>query len=379
MHVRLIRKHFPATWRTLSRLVVAALITQVLWLFAPAAARGETAVSYLDVEPVTGFDVVRVYAGRTVPGRASELGFRDGGEVAAILVDIGDEVSEGDLLAQLDTASQDATLAQAEADVKLALANVLAAEAETQLARQSESRYRSLRDAGHVSAQVYDEQRLALRAREARLEVAAASLERARANRRAAGIALEESSIRAPFAGRIQQRYRDEGAQTQPGAPVLRLVETRRREAHVGIPEVMIGRLQTGGAYSLRWGDSVLAGRLRTVLPEVDPESRTVTVVLTLEDETVPFGAVVELELTYRVDTPGIWLPLTALTESERGLWGVYVIAEGSHAERRLVDILHVEAQRAFVRGTLESGDRIISEGVQRIVPGQAVSLASSD
>ena len=93
----------------------------------------------------------------------------------------------------------------------------------------------------------------------------------------------------------------------------------------------------------------------------------------------MPFGVVVELELTYRVDTSGFWLPLTSLTESDRGLWGVYVVGQTSHAERRLVDVLHIEAERAFVRGTLEAGDRIIADGVQRIVPGQQVSLVGGD
>ncbi|MGE0626042.1 MAG: efflux RND transporter periplasmic adaptor subunit [Pseudomonadales bacterium] len=379
MHVRLIRKHCPATWRTLSRVVPAILISQALWLLGSAPARGDTVVSHLEVQPVTGFDVERVYAGRTVAGRASELGFRYGGEVAEILVDIGDEVGAGELLARLDTASQEATLAQAEADVKFALANLLAAEAQTQLARQSELRYRSLKDVGHVSAQVYDEQRLALRAREAELQVAAASVERARANQRAADIALDESSLRAPFAGRVQARYRDEGSQMQPGAPVLRLVETRLREAHVGIPEAVASRLRTGTSYPLRWGGSRLTGQLRAVLPEVDPESRTVTAVLALADDTIPFGVVVELELTYRVDTSGFWLPLSSLTESDRGLWGVYVVGQTSQAERRLVDVLHIEAERAFVRGTLQAGDRIIADGVQRIVPGQQVSLVGGD
>ena len=109
----------------------------------------------------------------------------------------------------------------------------------------------------------------------------------------------------------------------------------------------------------------------------MDAASRTVTAVIELEDETVPFGAVVELELNYRVVADGYWLPLTALTESDRGLWGAYVVNDNSSAERRLVEILHIEADRAYVRGTLSPGERIIDTGVQRIVPGQAVSMSA--
>ena len=308
-------------------------------------------------------------------GRRSS-GSRWGGELASVHVDIGDRVQRGDLLAELDTESLEAVLAQAEADVTLAAANLKALEAETQLARQTEARFRSLREAGHASAQVYDEQRLTLRAREAQLSVAVANLQRAKANRRAAAIAVDEASIHAPFTGRIQSRLLDEGAQARPGEPIFRLVETAHREAHVGIPESMTETLTPGATYTLRWAEARLTGTLKTLLPEVDPASRTVTAVLTITDETVPFGAVVELELGYRVPVEGYWLPLTALTESDRGLWGAYVVNGESSAERRLVEILHIESDRAYVRGTLSPGDRIISTGVQRIVPGQQVSLA---
>ncbi|MEM8766873.1 MAG: efflux RND transporter periplasmic adaptor subunit [Pseudomonadota bacterium] len=376
MRVRLIRKHYPNLWQSFSRLALVTLTVQALWLLSVKCALAATSVSYLTVEPASGFDATRVYAGRTVAGRASELGFRHAGEIERVHVDIGDTVASGDLLAKLDTDSLEALEAQALADVSLAAANLKAVEAETQLARQTEARFRSLRDSGHTSAQLYDEQRLALQAKEAQLSVAAASLTRAEANARAARIAVEDAHIYAPFAGQIQSRHMDEGAQTRPGQTLFRLVETAHREAHVGIPESMLDTLKPEGQYNLRWADSRLVGTVQAVLPEVDPESRTVTVVLALEDETVPFGAVVELELNHRVANPGYWIPLTALTESDRGLWGAYVVNEESSAERRLVEILHVEAERAFVRGTLNPGDRVISTGVQRIVPGQAVTMA---
>ena len=376
MRVRVIKKHSP---RVLSRRALCLLLTELCWLLTVNTARAETAVSYLPAEQVSSFEATRVYSGRTVPGRASELGFKFGGELAAVFVDIGDEIASGTQIAALDSASLEAGLAQADADVNLAAANLLALDAETQLARQTEARFRSLRDSGHTSAQIYDEQRLALRAKEAQLSVAKASLQRAQANHRSASILLEESRLEAPFDGIIQNRYMDEGAQARAGEPVVRLVETSNREAHVGIPESMLEAMRPGQTYTLRWGDSRIPATLKTLLPEVDLESRTVSAVLQLTDETIPLGAVVELELRHRVESPGYWLPLTALTESDRGLWGVFVINGKSTAERRLVEIVHTESDRAFVRGTLNPGDRIISTGVQRIVPGQQVSLSSGN
>ena len=83
----------------------------------------------------------------------------------------------------------------------------------------------------------------------------------------------------------------------------------------------------------------------------------------------------------------GTWLSLSALTESSRGLWAAYVADELPAQEstdgathrlvRRDVEIVHVDSERVFVRGTLADGDVVVQEGLQRLVPEQRVRLAS--
>ena len=99
----------------------------------------------------------------------------------------------------------------------------------------------------------------------------------------------------------------------------------------------------------------------------------------------VTFGVVFGIGLVSAVwlggqlfDDHGFWLPLTALTESERGLWGVLVVNRSSVLERRVVEVLHAEADRAYVRGTLQDGDWVVRTGVQRLVPGQQVAAAAA-
>lgn len=373
MRVRLIRKHYPRAWLHLSRLAIMLVVIELLLLVSIKSASAATAVAYLEAAKQDGYVAARVYAGRTFAERASQLGFKHPGEIETMLVDIGDHVVAGDLLAKLDSASVEAALRQSKADVALAAANLNALEAETELARQTEARFRELRTAGHASEQVYDEQRLALRAKLAQLNVARASLQKAEASRFAAEILLEEAHIYAPFDGTIQARHVDEGTQINAGQNVLRLVEIGRIEAHVGIPEALAGKLDADTEYFVRWENRSHAARLKAVLPEVDAATRTLTAVLTLQTGDIPLGAVIELELTSSIPTPGYWLPLTALTESDRGLWGIFVINDDSAVERRLVEIIHVEANQAFVRGTLNPGERVVKTGVQRIVPGQRV------
>ena len=356
-----------------------AIYAAFLLLAVPGHAHADTTVALLTIQEQTAYTTIRTYAGRTVAGRASELGFKRGGEVAHIAIDLGDTVARGDLIAKLDSRSLEAALVQARANAQLAIANLEAVEAETQLARQTEQRFRSLRESGHTSEQLYDEQRLALRAKSAQVNVAKANLQSAKASQLMAEIVLREAHITAPFAGTIQARYLDEGSQTAPGAAVVRLVETARTEAHIGLPQKVARALTPQAEYRIFWEEHSVPANLVAVLPEIDPVSRTVTAVLNIGAPSIPLGAVVELELHQSVPVLGFWVPVTALTESDRGLWGVYVVNDQSKVERRVVEIIHTESERAYVRGTLENADRIVQIGVQRLVPGQQVVAVTYD
>jgi RND family efflux transporter MFP subunit len=370
----MIRRNLPGHWRRISLIAVLALLFQVGLLMLASSAYADINVSVFNVVAQQSYQSNRVYAGRTAAARAAELGFKRGGEIAEMQVDLGDVVAKGDTLAKLDTASIHAQLTQAAAEVSLARANLEALDAETELAGNTEQRFRTLREQGHASIQVYDETRLALRAKQAQLNVARANLERALAAQKSVEVELREAVIRAPFPGTIQARYVDEGTQIRSGEAALRLVEDAHREAHVGIPADIAKRMMPGQTYQVSWQNQTYAASLKAVLPEVDPATRTLTAVFTLAGIDIPLGSTVEVAINEAVDAPGFWLPLSALTEADRGLWGVYVVNAEQIVERRLIEIVHSEADRVFVRGTLKTDDRVVATGVQRIVPGQVVN-----
>lgn len=379
MHAHNVRRVLGRRWLWLQRAAIAAIAVQVLFYACSAAsAFADTRVDYLQIEREASFSSRRIYAGTSVAKRASELGFKQRGEIVELFVDVGDRVTKGDVLARLDSQSLQASVNQAQADVAFSDATLAAQRADTQLAVETELRYRNLKAKGHVSAQIYDETRLALKSKQAQLQVAIAGRARAVAARSSANILLREARIVAPFSGVVQQRHHDEGSQVAPGQPVLRLVADGGLEAHVGVPAAVAVEMQTQQDYELRWNNQPFSARLRAIPPEIDSATRTMTAVFELDSTTIPLGAVVELTLAQQVNEPGFWVPLSALTESDRGLWGVYVVNGSSVVERHLVEVVHTEADRAFVRGTLTTDDRVIRTGVQRIVPGQLVELAQN-
>ncbi len=358
--------------------IASALIRPPLWagmflFIATPLSFAELTVSYVTVTPQAEFSTNRVYAGTSRAARRAELGFKRGGEVATVMVDLGDSVAAGQLLAQLDTRALASDLRRAQSEEVLAAANRRSASAQTELAANTERRVRALRANGNVSQQAFDEAHLQYRVSRAQLEVAQASLGRAQAAVEAMEVALSEAEIRAPFGGVIQARHVDEGSQIGPGSPALSLVETSKREAHIGIPESAVTSLTVGDAYTINWQNVSASAQLRSLLPEVNPNTRTVTAVFTVADQRIPLGAVVELSLRQRVPGNGFWVPIDALTAMDRGLWGVFIIDAENIVQQRLVEIVHNEGDRAFVRGLLSTSDRVVATGTQRIVAGQRV------
>ncbi|MEM1231469.1 MAG: efflux RND transporter periplasmic adaptor subunit [Pseudomonadota bacterium] len=388
MHVQHLKRYSGRYWRLFGRVAVGALLLQgalALGFGSRAWAATQDNVPRVVVtvaEASASYDATRRYAGTVVASRASDLGFKFGGQIADIRVDLGEPVAAGALLAQLDDASQQAALSQARAAVAVARAQLDAATATAELAAQTEARFAGLLESRHVSEQQYDEQRLNLKARNAEAALAKAGLAQARAALQAAEVVVSEAQIRAPYAGVIQARHVDEGAQINPGVPVLRLVATSDKEAHVGVPEQLAARLAAGEAHEVIWGERAYPATLQSILPVVDRANRTLTAVFRVDEQAaaaLPIGGVIELSLASTVAGDGFWVPMTALTESDRGLWGVYVVNGDEALERRLVEIVHTENARAFVRGTLSGGDRIVAAGVQRLVPGQRVIGVTGD
>ena len=325
-------------------------------------------VAVVPVAPASAFDLKESYAGLAEARRTSMLGFAASGRIAAIRADVGDRVKTGATLARLDTRSLEAQLASANAVVEEARAG-------HDLALNTAERQRKLKLEGHVSQQAVDEA-------DAQANTALARVESAKAQADALRVQIDLASIAAPFDGVITQRLADEGAIAAPGQPVLELVEKGHLEARLGLPAQSAALLEPGREYTLASDTGDVTARLRTVTGVIDPSQRTVTAVFDIENpDLIAAGAVVRLALDRSIGEAGFWVPVKALSAASRGLWTVYVASpsgDGWTAVPRPVEMVHSEGDRAYVRGPIQPGERVIVDGLQRITPGMPVTPRDS-
>ena len=303
------------------------------------------------------------FTGLATPRRSSMLGFQSGGRIDSITVDIGSNVRRGQVLARLDTRALKAQLATAEAGVDEARAG-------RDLAQTNVERQKTLFEKGHVSEQRVDEA-------QAQVDTANARINAAQSQADALEVQIDLSRITAPFSGVVTKRLTDEGAIAAPGTPILELVENSRMEARIGLPAVQAASLSVGETYDLETRSGEVTATLRAVTGVIDASARTVTTVFDLDSAGVPAGAVIRLSLDKDIEERGTWVPIGALTEGSRGLWAVFVAEQAGDewiAQRRPVEIVQAEADRAYVRGALADGDLVILDGITRLSPGIPVT-----
>ncbi|MEM9781212.1 MAG: efflux RND transporter periplasmic adaptor subunit [Pseudomonadota bacterium] len=355
--------------------LLLAVSGAVATLHQRAAADGEMperaplTVSATSIELEDGYDITQSFIGRVEPARETSAAFELGGLVTEVMVEEGARVGAGTVLATLDTAALDIELARLDAEHQ-------ALEADLALARATMSRREALRDRGFETSQSYDEARFAADATAARMAAVAAQQRRLRLD-------LEKSALIAPFEAVVSRRMIDEGTVVAAGTPLLALQEAGRPEARIGVPAAVARGLGPGEPVELLLNGQRVTAEVSAVLSDVDPATRTVPVILTLPAETPALaGEIVRLSLTRRVTDHGAWVPVAALGEATRGLWSLATV-DGAGDELRLgtalVEVLHVDGERAFVRGTLDDGMRILQTGPHRPAPGQIVRLAGQE
>ncbi|MCC6006542.1 MAG: efflux RND transporter periplasmic adaptor subunit [Rhodobacteraceae bacterium] len=329
----------------------------------PASFAPRTAVGVMQVVLNEGYTVTRRFTGQVEAAARTDLGFEFGGRVTEILVEEGDLVPAGAILARLDTSALIPERAALEAELA-----ALAADAE--LARLTLARNDVLTARGVRSVAAQDDARLAL----ARVEAGMAAT---RARIAGVDVRLDKSELVAPFAARIGARLADPGQTAAAGQTVLVLFDAAPARARVGLPPDLAATLSPGDAVAVEIGGTAYSATIRQIRPDLDPSTRSRSVVLALPAAAAPvLGDTVALIMEHSVATTGFWAPLSALREGVRGSWSVMALEATADGDRTLpaaVEVIHTEGARVFLRGHLPPGGRIVAAAPDRVAPGQLV------
>ncbi len=343
--------------------------------FAPSQAIRILDVAAVPVEHQDGYQRTRSYLGKVESQRSSRLGFEVAGMLDAIHVREGESVGKNQLLAELDTERLEAARKEAEAQL-------LEAQAALKLATATLKRTQQAKKLKAVSAQQLDEATSNLERQRALVTRVKAQLDRI-------DVDLKKSQLYAPYAGTLAARMSDEGTVLASGQPVLEITETARTEIRIGFDRDLSSTIEPGTIIDASVRGLSMPLRIDRILPGREKTTRVVQFIATPIRPEIPLREddLVEVTLKHHIHQPGVWLPVSALTENARGLWSCLVaepIEDANESDgathrlkRRDVQIESLEGERVYVSGRFESGDQVVMDGVHRVVPNQRVRLVN--
>lgn len=286
----------------------------------------------------------------------------EGGQVVRVLVDAGSWVRRGQALATIDRSVQAQEAAQLAASVQVA-------RADAQLAQNELERAQALVGRGFISKADVDRKQAARDAAAARVRVAQAQLNAARAR-------IGRLDVRAPTAGLILDRNVEVGQVVGPGSGALfRLALGGEMEMLARLSQQDLSGITVGMPATVTplGSERSVTGRVWQVSPVIDPQTRQGEVRIAIPyTPGIRPGGFAEAKITGGTTTAPL-LPQSAVLSDTRGNY-VYVINAKNEVERRDVKVGTVDDNGVTIAEGLSGQERVVLSAGPFLNPGQKVN-----
>jgi membrane fusion protein, multidrug efflux system len=340
--------------------------------------------------------------GTVEPSATVQVKSQVAGPLQSVHFTEGQDVSEGDLLFEIDprplqedVRSAEAAIARDEAQLRQAEAALARDAAQAKNAEAEAARYTELDKAGVISKAQHDQIRTAadvsretVRAAQAAIESIRAALDSDRAALQRAKLELSYTKIHAPISGRTGNLLVNAGNlvkandiplvvihQVSPifvsfSVPEEHLATIRQRSARQQLPVRVTPREDT---------EQTVGGYLSLVDNTVDPATGAIKLKATLDNRGGKLwpGQFVNVSLTLDTLHNATVVPTEAIQPGQNGPF-VYVVRTDQSVEPRVVEPGPAVRGRTIIRGGIAAGDTVVTDGHQRLFPGAKIQKVES-
>jgi RND family efflux transporter MFP subunit len=326
-------------------------------------------------------DIGLKYSAQVVPETQVELAFRTDGYVADItrvkssaapdrILQPGDVVKRGDVLARVDDAQYRDQVTKAQANLDKSLAALLKAELDYKRAK-------ALHETQSITGPDFDAARK-------EYETAAAAVDGTRAQLDEARIKLQETALIAPMDATILSRAIEVGSLVHAGTVGFELANTRQVKVVFGIPDVVLKDVKLGSALDIRTAslpERVFSGTVTEIAPAAESRTRVFEVSVTLEngDGALRPGMVASLDVdTASLPDKVVVVPLSAIVSEPPNGFAVFVVSQSNGAtvaQQRTVEAGDVLGNRIAISSGLEAGEQVVVTGTAQVRNGLPVRI----
>ena len=323
-------------------------------------------VEVLELSPTSFNDIVEltgtVEAKQDVTVSAKTTGILES------IVELGQTVSPGEIVARAEDDLLLAAVAQAEALVRNAKAAL-------EIAEESFNRQQPLLADSIISPLEFSLLETTFQQAQSFVDQQEAFLKQAKSQ-------LEYAYVRSPIAGKVETRYVEAGELLSPGTPILRLVDVRNVHVAAGIPERYAGEIEIGTPADIslptagilpRTGRVVFAGSV------IDPDSRSFEVHIDVNnaDGKMKPEMIARLAILRLTIEDAIVIPGNTVTRTENGL-SVFVVEQHDGnpvAQMRTVTLGAEYANQVVILNGLSAGERVVVRGQSTLGDGDLVTI----
>lgn len=315
--------------------------------------------------------------GRLVARRSGVVAARVAGPVAEMRSAVGDRMKKGDVVAVLMRERLHWVGERRAAEVASNKALLASRQAELVMKNQELARLDKLRKTKSAAyrASKFDAMSQEVSMLNSRVAEASARLKQAEADVRLAQINLNYATIRAPFSGVVTQRHTDVGAFVNVGQAVVSLIDDSALEVEADVPVQRIAGIYPGAAVSVRINGVMVWAKVRAVVPQENPQTRTRVVRFTADLNAIEGQLAGNQSVTVSVPIGGDRKVISVHKDAVLNRQGndmVFVVVKGA-ARPRIISIGDAVGGRFVVRNGLKLGDVVVVRGNERLFPGQPV------
>lgn len=317
---------------------------------------------------------VRTFSGSAQTEKSINLSFRSSGIITQFNIELGEKVSQGQLLAQLDNV-------QARLSYETALNSLNSAQSQMNTAKLALDRVRTLYEKGSVSLSDFE-------AAKNSYKTAQQSYESAQKSVAIQKDQISYGSLFAPLSGTIASVTAEANENVSPGQTVAVLNAGNSMEISLGIPESVINKVKRDLEVNISFSalpNKKFKGIVSEVSPSVDGNTATypVRVRITSDAAEIKSGMAASVTFNFGGEETAteaqqkIIIPASAVGEDSKGRFVFLIEEKGETAfvKKHLITIGNLSSDGFEVESGLEVGQKIATSGLQTLLDGQEVRL----
>ncbi|HUW64222.1 MAG TPA: efflux RND transporter periplasmic adaptor subunit [Spirochaetia bacterium] len=349
-------------------LIAGGVVSKMKHKTAPVTAQGSAAMPVQVVTVGQGdLSSVNSLTGTVSANQTATVGTKVSGRVQTVSADVGQAVSAGEGLAQLDPTDLQDQLAQVKAQEAGAQAALEKAQADYQ-------RNQQLYISGAVAKATLDGFKLTVAQSQSQLDVDQAQLAILQQQ-------LQEMSITSPVDGVIATKSVEVGEQVSSQTVLFTVVQIDPVQVTVDVPDQLIAEVHPGTTAQItvpELGTQVFQGTVANTSPVLDAVSHGYPVQIQVKNpqSTMLPGMTATVVFTGLHNQPGIVIPVAAVLETPQGS-EVFTVSGGT-AHLHMIQLGAVSSDQAVVESGLSAGDQVVVNGESLLSDGSQVTVVQN-